>query len=266
MLRALVLILTGILNGLFCVLRPTFYWDNPRLRTLRRWLGDTPVMLLSLTISVLSVGSGIYLFDRNLDETRLAEISLALKDGNADSAAHALEEFVGEYPTNTAALLLLGTVQHNSGQPRKAEATYRRVIEIDPGAVRPYIGLGMIAMASARLEEAERFFRQALENDSTNAEIYSNLALLDLKRYRDAQGLANAQRAFELDQRSPLVTANLAVAYHYNGRIQERNLMMHAAVTLGFGGGEFLARVFDGSLTIRDERYAPGTPPPSDAR
>jgi tetratricopeptide (TPR) repeat protein len=256
MVRALVLIMTGVFNALFCVLRPAFYWDNPRFRALRRWMGDTSVLLLSLAMSVLSIGSGVYLFDRSMDERRLTEIQLSMNGGNADSIAHALEEYVAEFPTNTTAWTLMGTVQQRT-HPDRAEAAFRKALDVDPGLVRPYIGLAVIAASGGRLEDAERLLRQALENDTSNAEVYTNLALLDLKRYRDADGLRNAEHAFALDQGSADITANLAVAYHYNGRIQERNLMAHAARTLGFTDEAFLRRVFDGMMTIRDERYAP---------
>ena len=260
MIKAILLILGGLMNGLFVFLRPSFYWEDPRIRLFRRWVGDTRAIVIVAVLSAGSVILGLYFLDGEAEGSRLAAASLLAQSGRPGRACAEIRDLLAEEPDNAEAWSVLGTIEQQRGRLAFADTAYRNALSIDVSLVQPRVGLGILAAGSGRLDEADAHFRIAIATDSTCAEAYSHLAMLDLKRYRDTEALAHAQQAFELDRSSPAITANLAVAYHYNGRTAERDMMRRVARSLRFNNDSLLARVFDGRMTLRDERYAPHTP------
>jgi Flp pilus assembly protein TadD len=260
MLKALVLIIAGLANGLFAFLRPGFYWDDPRLRLIRRLIGEGGAFALLLVCSAASIAGGLYLFNGASNEADLASATILFRSGSVDSAAALARAALKDDPGNAGAWSLLGMIMQEQSHTETADSAYRQAVALDSGLVQPYLGLGILAAGRGRLDEADADFRHAIRNDTGCAEAYSHLSMIDLKRYRDAEGLSFAERAFALANTSPAFAANLAIAYHYNGRTSERDLMRRVAVSRGFPRDSLLAALFDGRLTVRDEHNAPRIP------
>jgi Flp pilus assembly protein TadD len=76
-------------------------------------------------------------------------------------AARILEPVVVGEPGNRAVVELLGRAYFHSAQLRRAEATFRRLLELDPGNGWAYQALARTLDRCSKGDEAERYRRMA---------------------------------------------------------------------------------------------------------
>lgn len=94
--------------------------------------------------------------------------------------------------------------------------------------------------------------KQAIAFEPDYAQAYSSMAVIELKLENDSSALRYAKKAYELDNTDPVITANLAIVYHYNNDVPNRDRMADVAASLHYHNMESLRKIFDGELTIRD--------------
>ena len=61
-----------------------------------------------------------------------------------------------------------------------------------------------------------------------------------------------AKKAYDLDKGAPRIAANLAVAYHYVGDMENRDRFTRIAEQLGYDKVDTLEQIYSGELTLRD--------------
>ena len=98
-----------------------------------------------------------------------------------------------------------------------------------------------------------RYYQKALELEPGYAQAYSSMAVIELKRNNDPEALRLAKIAYDKDQKDPVIAANLAITYHYNGNDRERDKFTEIAKNLGYANIDALQQIYSGELTIRDE-------------
>jgi len=87
----------------------------------------------------------------------------------------------------------LGRLLEGAERHAEAEASYRRVTELDPRHAKAFTNLGCMLHIQARLEEAERCYRKALELEPGQPEALRNRALI----VADDSALEQAAAGFE---------------------------------------------------------------------
>jgi tetratricopeptide (TPR) repeat protein len=180
---------------------------------------------------------------------------LALQTGQPERAAAAFRGVLSRRPDDFDALLGLARALEDSGKLDEAEAAYRRVIRAAPGNWAAYNQLGGFYFARGRYAQAEPLFRKVTEIAPDSARGYSNLgaALHRMDRYEDAvaayrksiaisptsaaysnagttefylgryeAAAADFEKAVALSPESYRSWANLADAYHWAGRREDR--------------------------------------------
>ncbi len=160
--------------------------------------------------------------------------------------------YVREHPTEARAWVILGNVCEDLGQLEEAEQAYSKAIELDPGAYQAYTGLGVLCRRRRDYGRAAEYYDRAIAINPSYAQAYSSRAIIALKRGHDRHALELAQRAYALDKRDPVIAANLATMYHYNGMVAERDQLYEAARQLRYRDLQKLDRIFSGELTLRD--------------
>ncbi|NLY92485.1 MAG: tetratricopeptide repeat protein [Myxococcales bacterium] len=90
----------------------------------------------------------------------------------------------------------------------RAEAAYKRALELDPSLANAVTNLGNLAYRRGRSEEARAYYTRALEIDPDQPEALYNLGFLALE-------LGNAERAVELFERAIASDPSFADA-HFN--------------------------------------------------
>ncbi|MDQ1592524.1 MAG: hypothetical protein QOG71_3151 [Pyrinomonadaceae bacterium] len=122
---------------------------------------------------------------------------------------------------NALDLALRGWEAHEAKDFHKAEALYRKAIEIDPERASSTYNLGIVLSDLKRYDEAEAAYRKAIEIDPNFAIAHNNLGyvLIGLKRYEEAE--VTCRKAIELDPNLALAHNNLGNALNGLKRYEE---------------------------------------------
>lgn len=136
----------------------------------------------------------------------------ALAAGNLEEARTALEQAVALAPRDAGYRMLLADAYMKSGRFQSAEATYRDVLELDPGRTRAALGLALMQVANGRQQDAMAQLER-LEGQASPADLGLAYALAGSPQ-RAIEILEPAARAMGA---TPRVRQNLALAYAFGG-------------------------------------------------
>jgi tetratricopeptide (TPR) repeat protein len=89
-----------------------------------------------------------------------------------------------------------------AGRNDKAEASFRKALELDPNSVVTHINLGMLLGEQSRLGEAEEAFRMALKVDPNSAIAAYNLGVILAPR-QPAEAARLCGKAYQLQPDEP---------------------------------------------------------------
>lgn len=94
----------------------------------------------------------------------------------------------------------------------RAEAAYRRAIELDPSLANAFTNLGNLMYRRARFDEAQNFYVRALQLDPDQPEAFYNLGFLLYDKGDVASAILNFKRALRSDPSFADAHFNLAMA------------------------------------------------------
>ena len=118
--------------------------------------------------------------------------------------------------------LALGSVEASVGRWERAEASFTRVIELQPQLPQPYMQRGMARLQLGKRKEAEADFKQVkeLNPDSPEVLVISAQAYMAAERFDLA--LADADRAITLDPTRPELYGIRALCWAKLGHAHEK--------------------------------------------
>jgi Flp pilus assembly protein TadD len=184
------------------------------------------------------------------DMTRLEAIDAQMERDPASAITQA-EQYVAEYPKSALGWRLLGWARYKSKTDDEgARAAFDQALALDPRDANSYVGLGGYYRRLDDLDKASEMYTKAISIAPDEPEAYSSMATINMLRGDYAEAVANGEHAWKLDSSSPIIAANLAIAYHYDGNIAQRDAMAAKAEELGYKNMDKLHDVFDGTLTI----------------
>jgi tetratricopeptide (TPR) repeat protein len=154
--------------------------------------------------------------------------------GDLEQSRTRLLAYLEAHPSDAIAWTILGHVYQELSEDAEAERAYLKAIEHNAKSYEAYTGLGVLARKNQDYDRALDYYNQALAINPDYAQAYSSMAGIELKRYQDQRALELAEKAYSLDQEDPVIAANLAIAYHYNGRIADRDRMYEESRKLGY--------------------------------
>jgi tetratricopeptide (TPR) repeat protein len=214
-------------------------------------------VVVGFLLLIIGCGSAAFMGSRFISSTQerveLDRIAEGYETGDLEGSRDELLAFVETYPSNALAWTILGHVYQDLDMLDDAEAAYLQAIEVDAEAFEAYTGLGVVYRNRQDYEKAIEYYNKSLEINPDYAQAYSSLAVIELRRANDRKALELAEKAYDLDKEDPVIAANLAIAYHYNNNIEERNRMYDVAQQLGYDSLDTLQQIFSGELTIRGE-------------
>lgn len=124
--------------------------------------------------------------------TRLAQAVALRQQGRGPEAIRLLELVVQRQPNQVAAWVLLGQMRRETGNVGAAETAYRRAVQLDPGNIDAWFGLGVVALDRPR--EAAVAFRKvvAQKPDHTLAHYLLGESLKKMEDWDAARKALNA--------------------------------------------------------------------------
>jgi tetratricopeptide (TPR) repeat protein len=100
----------------------------------------------------------------------------------------------------------------DNGDPERAEAAYRRALDLDPTLANAITNLGNLMYRRGRIDDAENFYIRALQVDPEQPEAFYNLGFLLYDRGDTAAAVLNFRRALRTDPSFADAHFNLAMA------------------------------------------------------
>jgi tetratricopeptide (TPR) repeat protein len=101
---------------------------------------------------------------------------------------------------------------HDDGDAERAEAAYRRALELDPTLANAITNLGNLMYRRGNIDEAENFYIRALQVDPEQPEAFYNLGFLLYDRGDTPAAVLNFKRALRSDPAFADAHFNLAMA------------------------------------------------------
>ena len=145
----------------------------------------------------------------------VTRFALALvQRGEARQAAERLERLLAQSPNVAGAWLVLGTARRVLDDWSRAEAAFRRVIELDPGNFEARYHLVMVLLQSLKVGEGEAVARQLVADHPTSGEAWKTHGLALNALGRMDESIAALRRAVELAP-TPANHSQLLSALHY---------------------------------------------------
>lgn len=220
-----------------------YYFGLTQLSRLRAFLTLVGVSVVVFGVGLLLPGAV------NPDLERIVEV---YEQGDVVTAIDELVVYLESHPDDDLAWTILGNAKLDVENYDEAENAYSRAIEINPDGFQAWTGLGVLNRILGDGDRAMECYEKALEINPNYAEAHTSMAVLALQLHQDAKALEHAERAYEIDKQNPVVAANLAVVYHYNGMFEQRDAMTKEAERLGYENAELLHRLYEGDWTVRD--------------
>jgi tetratricopeptide (TPR) repeat protein len=186
------------------------------------------------------------------DIDRLGRIGRAYKQGNIARTIAAAKLYLESYPDDDLGWLFLGHARYDTNDMTAAKAAYSHAVELNANRVEALTGLGMVASRLKDYDEAMKWYAKAVSIDPNYGAAYSSMVSIALKRGDFAYAVKMGRMGVRLNEKDPVIAANLAIAYHFNKQIDERNDMAQTAVALGYKNKDKLQEIFEGKRQFQD--------------
>jgi len=129
-------------------------------------------------------------------------------------------------------LLQRGFADHQAGRLQPAEATYRRILAIEPRHSDALHLLGLLAHQSERNEQAINLVRQAISLNGARPGYHSSLGAIQYELGRPTEAEASLRTALRLRPDSPTALNNLGMTLCSLGRYAEAEANCREALLL----------------------------------
>lgn len=136
-----------------------------------------------------------------------------------------------------------------AGRHDEAVASYRRLLQADPGQAEVYVNIGIALRAQGRSGEAIACYKQAIQLKPEFVEAYYNLANVLKEQGRLAEAIEYYEQAVRLRPDFPQARYNLANALRSCGRLTEAIDNYNMAIRLK---GDYAVAHVNLAMTLKD--------------
>lgn len=133
----------------------------------------------------------------------------ALRLGKTDEALYHYVSLLEVDPKNVQALIAIGEIHLEKGNPQLANVAFLMAIDKDPGSAPAYEGSGLATFASHEDAIAKSAFENALKRDPSRWRSLNGLGLLADRSGNHAQALDYFQKALLKSPKNPQILNNL---------------------------------------------------------
>lgn len=122
----------------------------------------------------------------------------------------------------------LGMVLHAQNRNLEAEATYRVAIALRGDFPEAISNLAVMLMATGRLDEAERLYTHALASNPKHVALLTNLGCLYKEQGKISESVDAFRRALEIDPSFSMAASNLLFTLNHDNIISPTEMMLEA--------------------------------------
>ena len=162
-------------------------------------------------------------FERALQLDPESDIALAglvsadLAEKNPSSALARIQTRLAKTPNDAALVMMSGMAYMAVRDFPKAEAAYRKLLELDPNNMDAYGRLGALYYSQNRLDEAKKSFEEIAQRPGTPVAAETMLGTILVRQNNPTEARKHFERALQLNPRAAVAANNLAWDYTTNG-------------------------------------------------
>lgn len=174
-----------------------------------------------------------------------------LKDPTKEELMKVIVPYVQKNPTEIYGVAVLSNVLYDQGQYAEVEKLMSKVVEEHPDY---YAGILLKASAlreEGRYADAQKCVQLVLDQNAESTDALGAMSRIELKQKENTKGLEYALKAYNINKSDPYILATLSMAYHFNGKVQERDQTYKAFLASGKTDAyskNLLADIFSGKL------------------
>lgn len=232
-----------------------FFKQNVRmyfdLHSGRRWVAAIAHGIICIGIVVFfSIAAGMMSSDEKLD-SKLLSLDKQFNQGDFEGVIKDATDYLKTHPDSYMAWSQLGWANLKLDDEEEAKICFNRAIEIEPQWDNAYVGLGVLCRMQDNLSGARTNYLKAISIVPDNAEAFSSLLVIELMDGNDSKAVQYGEKAWALQKNDPTIAANLAIAYHYLGDTEKRDVFFEYAKVLGYYNLDTIQDIIDGKASIR---------------
>lgn len=134
--------------------------------------------------------------------------------------------YIQKNPEDVQASYYYSNALYDLGKYDEAKTVMEKILVSNSDFYNGQLMLAAIYREKGEFDKATQCCNIVINYNCEYSFAYSSLAKIELKNHNDKKGLELAKRAYELDSNSSNIVATLAIAYHYNKMINERDNMI----------------------------------------
>ncbi|NLK95330.1 MAG: tetratricopeptide repeat protein [Clostridiales bacterium] len=210
---------------------------------------DTELMVSTIT-ALLDKTNKYYSFSDEL-YSKLE----SLEDISDENLLKVIRPFVDKNPNEIYGAYYVYDIYMDMGKYNEAKSIINRVMEKHPDFYYGYILQSNVYTELGDYEKALESAKTLFSVNSESVDSYASMAKVELKRKNNEKGLELAKKAYELDSRNSEGCLTLALAYHYNNMLSERDELYSRCKELGYVDEhslEFYDSIFSGSKSWQE--------------
>lgn len=190
------------------------------------------------------------LVDNSEELNRITQIYL---EGDAEIALQQMDEYLFKHPDNDLAWTIKGNILTDIGMNADAMEAYEKAVSINKNNYQALTAMGILYGYNEQYDQQLECYQKALTIKPDYAQAYSSIAIVELKKHNDKKALELAVKAYNYDKEDAVISANLAIIYHYNNMEKERDQFTEIARKLGYDDIESLYSIYEGEIDVRGE-------------
>jgi len=165
------------------------------------------------------------------------------------------EKFLAQFPEDIFPLIQYASriMDRDSIEKLRADSLLRHVLSVDKNQF-----VAMQLLSGLRREEGDlpgslKYCEQLIESNQESSYGLSSKARTLLKMKKDKEALALAKNTYDMDNSSGYAQATLCLAYHFNGKLKERDELMKEALkdTVKAGYMDYALDIINNKKTFR---------------
>jgi tetratricopeptide (TPR) repeat protein len=165
------------------------------------------------------------------NEAAVEQLTQLLLDEGKNTEAVALLEGITVHASSPTLLDLLGDAYTQSHDLVKAEAAYRKAVDLDPSEMSHQRGLGQTLLAEEKYKEALTVYEKLADLMPDDSDVYLRIAQIYRELHQMDKAEDNLVKARQLAPGSLEVMYNEAMLYQAQGRFDDAIRVLSDAVT-----------------------------------